>query len=114
MTARPGRLVAYVAPLLTTAALAAALPGAAAGTGASAAKARQCGLVGSGGQQFQAIETRGNVPCRTVKRVVARFLNSHTSAKGWHCVDNNASSGQRFAASCARGSSALVRIYAPT
>lgn len=102
---------ALIAPLLAAAAV--ALPGSAAGH-ATAAKVRQCGLVRSGSQQFQAVETRGNVPCRQVRRVVAAFLHSHTSRKGWHCFDNNASSGQPFAASCARGSSAVVRIYAPT
>ena len=113
---RPALLIARVlAAALATAALTAALaiPGLAAGH-ATASKVRQCGLVRSGGQQFQAIETRGSVPCRRVRRVVAAFLNSHTSLKGWHCFDNNASSGQRFAASCARGTKAVVRIYAPT
>ena len=102
--------VAPVIAVLAVTAIAAATGGGAAASG----KARQCGLVRSGSEQFQVVETRGSVPCRTVRRVAATFLSSHRSLKSWHCFDNNASGGQPFAASCARGTSAVVRIYAPT
>jgi hypothetical protein len=109
------RLVSLgLAGLLTAAAVlpmadAAGAPGRPAGRGT-----RLCGLVRSGRQLYQADETRGVVPCRRIRRVTSAFLNATRLPTGWHCFRNNASSGQPFAASCARGRSVVVRIYAPT
>jgi hypothetical protein len=57
-------------------------------------------------------EVRGTVSCRTVKRVVTRFLRNGSVSSPWTCFRGHSSSP--YAASCARGKRVLVRVYAPT
>lgn len=92
-----------------------AVGGAFAGSGrATPRTVRACGLVRYAGRAYDVRETHGRVPCRKVRRVVAQFLRRSTTPRGWHCFDNNASSGLPYAASCSRGRSVLVRVYPPT
>jgi len=75
-------------------------------------KTKECGLTPRiDGVRYQVRETKGTATCKTVKRVVTRFLRSGTVKAPWRCTFNNGSSP--FAASCARGKSVLVRVYAP-
>jgi hypothetical protein len=78
----------------------------------AARKTRECGLTPRvDGVRYQVRETKGTVACKTVKRVVTRFLRSGTVKAPWTCTFNHGPSA--FAASCARGKSVLVRVYAP-
>src|SRR3954447_4770177 len=73
---------------------------------------RHCGLTPRvGGAIYDVYETHGNVPCRTVKRVVTRFLRDGTVTRPWACFRGHGSSP--YAASCSRGKT-VVRVYAPT
>ena len=75
-------------------------------------RTKACGLTARvDGVRYQVRETKGTVACKTVKRVVTRFLRSGTVNAPWTCVFNHGSSP--FAASCTRGQSVLVRVYAP-
>lgn len=79
----------------------------------SASSARACGLTARiEGVRYDVREVRGDVACRTVKRVVSRFLRDGTVTRNWTCFRGHGSSP--YAASCARGKRVLVRVYAPT
>jgi hypothetical protein len=78
----------------------------------TAAAARSCGLTSRvDGIRYDVREVRGTVSCRTVKRVVTKFLRSGTVSSPWTCFRGHNSSP--YAASCARGKHVLVRVYAP-
>jgi hypothetical protein len=78
----------------------------------AALKTKACGLTPRiDGVRYDVRETKGTVSCKTVKRVVTRFIRSGTVNAPWTCRFNNGSSP--FAATCARGTSVLVRVYAP-
>jgi hypothetical protein len=78
----------------------------------AALKTKECGLTQRiDGVRYQVRETKGTVSCKTVKRVVTRFIRSGAVKAPWTCTFNHGSSP--FAASCARGKSVLVRVYAP-
>jgi hypothetical protein len=78
----------------------------------AALKTKECGLTPRiDGVRYQVRETKGTVSCKTVKRVVTRFIRSGSAKAPWRCTFNHGSSP--FAASCARGKSVLVRVYAP-
>jgi hypothetical protein len=64
------------------------------------------------GVRYDVHETRGSVPCATVKRIVSRFVKDGSRTKGWTCSLGHGSSP--YAASCARGTKVLVRVYAAT
>ncbi|MDA0163305.1 hypothetical protein OM076_23725 [Solirubrobacter ginsenosidimutans] len=82
-------------------------------TPASHAATRACGLTARiDGVRYDVRETRGNVACRTVKRVVTTFLRDDEVASPWTCFRGHGASP--YAASCARGKSVVVRVYAPT
>jgi hypothetical protein len=77
------------------------------------ASARSCGLTKRiDGVRYDVREVRGTVSCRTVKRVVTRFLRGDTPQRPWFCARGHGSSP--FAASCSRGKRVLVRVYAPS
>ena len=77
------------------------------------AAARNCGLTARiEGVRYDVREVRGTVGCRTIKRVVTRFLRDGSVAAPWTCARGHGSSP--YAASCARGERTLVRVYAPT
>jgi hypothetical protein len=79
---------------------------------AHGATARECGLTGRiDGVRYDVREVRGTVACKTVKRVVTRFLRDGEVTSSWTCFRGHGSSP--FAASCARGERVLVRVYAP-
>jgi hypothetical protein len=97
---------------LITALAAAALLAVAVAPVVHGATSKACGLTPRiDGVRYDVRETRGTVACKTVKRVVTRFLRSGTAKAPWTCAFNHGSSP--FAASCARGKSVLVRVYAP-
>jgi hypothetical protein len=74
--------------------------------------ARTCGLTARiDGVRYDVHETQGNVPCRTVKHVVTRFLRHGTVTRPWTCFRGHGSSP--YAASCAR-ERVVVRVYAPS
>jgi hypothetical protein len=76
------------------------------------ASARSCGLTKRiDGVRYDVREVRGTVSCKTVKRVVTKFLRGGTPARPWFCTRGHGSSP--FAASCSRGKRVLVRVYAP-
>jgi hypothetical protein len=74
--------------------------------------ARHCGLTARiDGVRYDVHETHGNVSCRTVKRVVTRFLREGTVTRPWTCFRGHGSSP--YAASCGR-EDVEVRVYAPS
>jgi hypothetical protein len=74
--------------------------------------ARKCGLTARvDGARYDVRETRGNVPCRTVMRVVTRFVRDGTVTRPWTCSRGHGSSP--YAATCGR-EKVVVRVYAPT
>jgi hypothetical protein len=74
--------------------------------------ARTCGLTARiDGVRYDVHETRGKVPCRTVMRVVTRFLRDGTATRPWTCFRGHGSSP--YAASCGR-EQVVVRVYAPS
>jgi hypothetical protein len=76
-------------------------------------KTKACGLTPRiDGVRYDVRETKGAVSCRTVKRVVTRFIGSGVVKAPWTCTFSHGASP--FAASCARGKSVLVRVYAPS
>lgn len=78
----------------------------------AALKTKACGLTPRiDGVRYDVRETKGTVSCKTVKRVVTRFIRSGTYKAPWFCVFNHGDTP--FAASCSRGKSVLVRVYAP-
>jgi hypothetical protein len=94
-----------------TVALAALAVAAAAPSPASAL--RECGLTPRiDGVRYDVREVRGKVACRRVKRVATQYLRFATAPKPWKCFRGHGTSP--FAASCAVGTSVLVRIYAPS
>jgi hypothetical protein len=100
---------------LAATALAPLAPAATAGSGATPAKVRACGLVGRfAGRLYDVRETKGNVPCRRVRRVVTTFFKTGAirPAPGWVCFRGH--SNVPWAASCSRGTNVLVRVYPPT
>jgi hypothetical protein len=77
------------------------------------AATRSCGLTARiDGVRYDVRETKGTLPCRTVKRAVTTFLRDDTAPAGWNCFRGHGSSP--YAASCARGHRVTVRVYAPT
>ena len=99
--------------LLIAVAVAAAVGLTLAPDGPAAGTSRACGLTPRiDGARYDVREVRGAVSCRTVKRVVTRFLRSGVAKQPWTCTRGHGSSP--FAASCARGRRVLVRVYAPT
>src|SRR3954463_15980326 len=75
-------------------------------------RTKACGLTPRiDGVRYDVRETKGTVACKTVKRVATRFLRRGTAKAPWACTFNHGASP--FAASCARGKSVLVRVYAP-
>jgi hypothetical protein len=81
--------------------------------GADAAGTRDCGLTARiDGARYQVKETRGSLPCATVKRAVTTFLRDDTAPAHWTCFRGHGN--QTWAASCARGKTVVVRVYAPT
>jgi hypothetical protein len=81
--------------------------------GAGAASARDCGLTARiDGARYHVKETRGALPCAGVKRVVSAYLRDGTVASRWNCFRGH--DDVPWAASCARGTKVLVRVYAPT
>jgi hypothetical protein len=101
--------------LLIAAALAAIVGLALASAGQATVRrpaARACGLTPRiDGQRYDVREVRGKVSCRTVKRVVTRYLRTSKVSRPWTCTLGHGSSP--YAASCARGTKVLVRVYAP-
>jgi hypothetical protein len=92
---------------------AAAVVGLALTASGHAATVRSCGLTPRiDGRRYDVRETRGAVPCRTVKRVVTTYLRTFTVARPWTCSLGHGSSP--YAASCSRGRGVVVRVYAPT
>ena len=92
-----------------------ATPSGAGAAGATPAKVRACGLVGRfNGRLYDVRETKGSVPCRRVRQVVTTFFRTDKirPAPGWICFRGH--SNVPWAASCARGSAVLVRVYPPT
>jgi hypothetical protein len=76
------------------------------------AASRDCGLTSRiDGVKYQVRETKGTVSCRTVKRVVTRFLRDGEAKRPWSCSRGHGDSP--YAASCSRGEKVLVRVYAP-
>ncbi len=76
------------------------------------ASTKTCGLTARiNGVRYDVRETKGAVPCATVKRAVSTFLRSGTAPSPWTCTRGHGSSD--FAASCAQGKRVLVRVYAP-
>lgn len=72
-----------------------------------------CGLTPRvDGVRYDVRETRGSVPCATVKKAVTTFLRTGDSPSPWTCFRGHGSSP--YAASCARGQKVLVRVYAPS
>jgi hypothetical protein len=77
----------------------------------NAQAARTCGLTSRiDGVRYDVHETHGSIPCRTVMRVVTRFLRDGTVTHPWACFRGHGSSP--YAASCGRGK-VVVRVYAP-
>src|SRR3954451_14255769 len=74
---------------------------------------RSCGLTQRiEGQRFQVVVQRGpSTTCAEAKRVVSRFLRRHSVSRPWVCFLGH---GRPYAASCAKGRRAVVRVYAPT
>jgi hypothetical protein len=100
-------------PRLMLAAAVAVVVGLAFASAGHAAAARSCGLTPRiDGVRYDVRETRGTVSCKTVRRVVTRFLRSGEATQPWVCNRGHGSSP--YAASCARGKRVLVRVYAPT
>jgi hypothetical protein len=97
--------------LLIALAAAAAVGLALASTGHAAAT-RDCGLTPRiDGERFQVELEKGSVSCRTVKRVVTRYLRSFRTAPPWHCFLGHGSSP--YAASCSGAHGVVVRVHAP-
>jgi hypothetical protein len=98
-------IVLAAAALLAVAAVPAVVHGAAITT-------KACGLTERiEGVRYQVRETKGTLSCKTVKRVVNRFMSTGSYKRPWFCVFNHGDTP--FAASCSRGESVLVRVYAP-
>ena len=99
--------------LLIAVAVAAAVGLALVPDGPAAGTSRACGLTPRvDGVRYDVREVRGTVSCKTVRRVVTGFLRSGVAKSPWTCTRGHGSSP--FAASCARGKTVLVRVYAPT
>lgn len=82
---------------------------------ATPAKVRPCGLVGRfAGRLYDIRETKGSVPCRRVRQVVATFLKTGEirPVRGWVCFRGH--STVPWAASCSRGPNVIVRVYPPS
>ena len=73
---------------------------------------RGCGLTQRiDGQRFQVVVQRGpSTTCAEAKRVVTRFLRHHSVSRPWVCFLGH---GRPYAASCAKGTRTIVRVYAP-
>jgi hypothetical protein len=56
---------------------------------------------------------KGNVSCRTARRVMLRFMEKNTFPRGWFCARGHASQGQKWAASCGTAAGANVKAYGP-
>jgi hypothetical protein len=96
--------------LITILALAAIAGLAIASPGHAATKS--CGLTSRiEGVRYDVKETKGSLPCSTVKSAVTTYLKTFTAPKHWTCSLGHGSSP--YAASCARGATVLVRVYAP-
>ncbi len=77
------------------------------------AAVRACGLTSRiDGVRYDVRETKGTVPCPTVKRVMSTFLRSGTASSPWTCFRGHGSSP--YAASCAKGKGVVVRAYSPS
>ena len=76
------------------------------------ASTKSCGLTARiDGVRYDVRETKGAVPCATVKRAVTTFLRTGKAKSPWTCTRGHGYS--KFAASCAQGEKVLVRVYAP-
>ena len=76
------------------------------------ASTKSCGLTARiDGARYDVRETKGAVPCATVKRAVSTFLRSGKAPSPWTCTRGHGYS--KFAASCAQGTKVVVRVYAP-
>jgi hypothetical protein len=81
-------------------------------TATAHAATKSCGLTARiDGSRYDVRETKGKVPCATVKRAVTTFLRSGEAPKPWTCTRGHGYSP--YAASCAQGKKVLVRVYAP-
>jgi hypothetical protein len=79
---------------------------------AAATKVRDCGLTPRiDGQRDQVKIEKGKASCRTVMRVVTRYLRTFKTTPPWHCFLGHGSSP--YAASCSGPRGAVVRVYAP-
>jgi hypothetical protein len=74
--------------------------------------ARDCGLTPRiDGQRDQVQIEKGKASCRTVMRVVTKYLRTFKSTPPWHCFLGHGSSP--YAASCSGRHGVVVRVYAP-
>jgi hypothetical protein len=97
---------------LLLAAAVAALVGLVLAAAGQAATAKSCGLTPRiEGRRYDVREVRGSASCRTVKKVVTRYLRTSEVSRPWRCTLGHGASP--YAASCARGTKVLVRVYAP-
>jgi hypothetical protein len=75
------------------------------------AKDRLCGTTARiEGVRYDVVEEKGSMACRTVRRVVTRYLRSSTTTRPWTCALEHR--GRPYTASCARGRAVVVRVYA--
>lgn len=56
---------------------------------------------------------KGNVSCRTARRVMLRFMEKNTFPRGWFCARGHRSQSQKWAASCGTAAGADVKAYGP-
>jgi len=56
---------------------------------------------------------KGNVSCRTARRVMLQFMEKNTFPRGWFCVRGHASQGQKWATSCGTAAGTDVKAYGP-
>jgi hypothetical protein len=56
---------------------------------------------------------KGNVSCRTARRVLRTFMTKNTYPRGWFCARGHASQSQRWAAECGTRAGAEVKAFGP-
>jgi hypothetical protein len=77
------------------------------------AATRHCGLTARiDGVRYDVHETKGSLPCSTVKAAISTYLRTFKAPKHWTCFLGHGSSP--YAASCARGTTVVARAYAPS
>jgi hypothetical protein len=77
--------------------------------GASGGHAATCDPITATGARYTVRIERGHPSCATARAVLHTFIATARSPRGWTCFRGH--SGNRWAAACARGSTAIVRAY---